>query len=151
VIGMFTEPMLDPSGSIIVEARNDIDVAALVANRVRGPEPAPGDAKGPGEYQAFVTIAALSVPPHLSLPITFAEYALNAYGVTYQNAWAVYGALVKAFHKVGARMKANGMGVYQSLVLTGGTEDADPQTQQPVVRGTLRVIATTLAVETAGS
>lgn len=148
---MFTEPMLDPSGSLIVEARTDTDVAALVGTRVRGPEPAPGDAKGPGEYQAFVTIAALSVPPHLSLPITFAEYALNAYGVTYQNAWAVYAALVKAFHKAGERVKTSGLGIYSTFVLTGGTEDADPQTQQPVVRGTLRVIATTLAVETAGS
>lgn len=149
--GMLTQPMLDPSGSLIVEARSDASVAALVGTRVRGPEPAPGDAKGPGEYIAFVTIACLDAPPHLSLPITFADYAINAYGTTYQNAWAVYGALVKAFHKARTRVKSNGLGIYQSIVPSGGTEDSDPDTHQPVVRGTIRVIATTLAVETAGS
>lgn len=143
---MFGDPMLDPSGSIITEARADMDVAALVGDRVRGPLPSPGDAKGPGEYQAFVTIAALSVPPHPRVPLTFAEYGINAYGTTYQNAFAVYGALVKAFHQVGARTKSNGLGIYRSFVLSGGTEDADPETKQPVVRGTLRVTATTVEV-----
>lgn len=146
-----TEPQLDPSGPIIVEAREDPDVAALVSARVRGPEPAKDDAKGAGEYQAFVTVACLSAPPFFGVPITFAEYALNAYGVTYQNAWAVWGALVKCFHKTGPRVKANGLVIYQTLAISGGTEDSDPATKQPVVRGTIRVIASTLAVETAGS
>lgn len=155
--GMLTAPQLDPMGALIAEAKADLDVATLVSTRVRGFEPAPqtdtydGDSHGPGEYKAFVVIAALDVPPHISLPITFADYALNAYGVTHQNAWAVWAALVKAFHKVGARMKSNGLGIYQSIVITGGAQDRDPDTQQPVVRGTLRIIATTLAVETAGS
>jgi hypothetical protein len=151
VSAMFTVPQLDPSGAIIIEAREDPDVAALVDERVRGPEPAKDDARGAGQYQAFVTIACLSAPPEFGVPTTFAEYALNAYGSTYQNAWAVWAALVKAFHKVGPRVKANGLAIYQTLVLTGGTEDSDPITKQPVVRGTLRVIASTLAVETAGS
>lgn len=145
------EPQLDPSGPIIVEARTDPDVAALVGNRVRGPEPAADDQKGAGQFQAFVTVACLSAPPFGGVPVTFAEYALNAYGATYQNAWAVWAALVKCFHKVGPRVKANGLVIYQSLVISGGTEDSDPVTRQPVVRGTIRVIASTLAVETAGS
>lgn len=149
--GMLTEPQLDPSGSLIVEARTDPDVAALVSNRVRGPEPAPGDARGPGEYIAFVTVAALDVPPHWGVPVTFADYAINAYGTTFQNAWAVWAALVKAFHKVGPRTKANGLAIYQTLIASGGTEDNDPDTRQPVVRGVLRVVASTLAVETTGS
>jgi hypothetical protein len=128
-------------GALVAEARADAHVAALVSTRVRGGEPGPEDAKGPGEYQAFVVISALDAPPHISVPVTFAEYALNAYGATHQNAWAVWAALVKAFHKVGPRVKANGLALYQTFVVTGGTQDADPDTKQPVVRGTLRVIA----------
>lgn len=149
--GMFTEPQLDPSGALIVEARSDVDVAALVADRVRGPRPGPGDAQGPGQYKAFVCIGALDVPPHWGVPTTFADYAINCYGVTYQNAWAVWAALVKAFHKVGPRVKANGLAIHQTLIASGGLEDEDPDTQQPVVRGVLRVVASTLAVPTAGS
>lgn len=149
--GMLLAPQLDPSGAIIVEARDDVDVANLVADRVRGPEPARGDALGPGKFQAFVTIAALDVPPHPTVPITFADYAINAYGTTFQNAWAVWAALVKAFHKVGPRTKTNGLVIHQSLITAGGIEDHDPDTRQPVVRGVLHVVASTLAVETAGS
>ena len=148
---MLTEPQLDPMGALITEARADLDVADLVGTRVRGGEPGPGDARGPGEYQAFVVFEALSVPIHPQLPITFAEYAVNAYGTTHQNASAVWFALVKAFHKARTRTKSNGLGIYSSFVLTGGSQDRDPDTQQPVVRGTVRVIATALADETAGS
>lgn len=154
---MLDEPQLDPMGALIAEARNDADVGLLVGNRVRGYEPKPatdadrGDARGPGEYVPFVIISALSVPPHPRVPVTFAEYALNAYGTTPQNAWAVWGALVKAFHAVRTRVKGNGLGIYQSLVVSGGEQDRDPDTSQPVVRGVVRVIATTLAVETVGS
>lgn len=144
---MLTAPQLNPMGALIAEAKADPDVAALTGTRVRGGEPAPGDARGPGEYQAFVVISALDVPPHPQLPITFAEYALNAYGTTHQNASAVWFALVKAFHKARARVKGNGLGIYQSIVVTGGGEDRDPDTDQPVVRGTVRVIATALALE----
>jgi hypothetical protein len=150
MVGMLAEPQLDPMGALISEARADGDVAALVSTRVRGGEPAPGDAKGPGEYQAFVVISALDVPPHPSVPITFADYAVNAYGVTHQNAWAVWAALVKAFHKVGPRVKANGLAIYQTLVTSGGTQDTDPDTKQPVVRGVVRVI-TSLGDITPGS
>lgn len=149
---MLSAPMLDPLGALITEARADPHVSALVSTRVRGYEPAgrtdtyPGDVRDPGDYVAFVVISALSVPPHLSLPITFADYAINAYGTDAPNAWAVYGALVKAFHKVGERVKGNGLGIYQSLVVTGGEQDRDPGNQQPVVRGTVRIVATAQAV-----
>lgn len=155
--GMLTAPQLNILGSLVTEALADSDVASLTSGRVRGAQPRPvsdtyaGDARGPGEYVAFVILSTLDDHPHPQLPITFAEYAVNAYGVTPQNAAAVWHALVKAFHKVRTRTKSNGLGIYQSLVLTGGEQDRDPDTQQPVVRGTLRVIATALAVEAAGS
>lgn len=148
---MLAEPQLDPMGALIAEARADPDLSALVSTRVRGFEPAPGDALGPGQYQAFVVIAALDVPPHLRVPLTFATYGVNCYGSTAQGAWAVWGAFVKAFHMVGPRVKANGLGIYQTFVVSGGEQDKDPDTGQPVVRGTIRVTATTLDAQASGS
>lgn len=148
---MLEDPQLDILGSLISEARADVDVALLVSDRVRGYQPAPGDALGAGEYRAFVVFSTLDDHPHPQLPITFAEFAVDAYGVTPQGASAVWHALVKAFHKARTRVKGNGLGIYQSIVVTGGDQDRDPDTKQPVVRGTIRVIATALAVETTGS
>lgn len=160
--GMLTEPQLDPFGAIIAEARADADLATLVSNRVRAGEPAPklitngvttyeGDARGPGEYIPFVVISTLDLPIHPQLPITFAEYAINCYGTTFQNATAVWLAFVKAFHKVRSRTKASGLGIYSSTITAGGSQDRDPDTKQPVIRGVLRVIATASSVTPPGS
>lgn len=138
---MLADPQLDPMGALITELRADSDVAALVSARVRGFEPAPGDALGPGSYQAFIVLTALSVPPHPRVPITFAEYGARCYGATPQGAWAVWGAVVKALHQVGDRTKSNGLLIYRTFVLTGGSQDRDPDTQQPVVTGSIRLTA----------
>lgn len=143
---MLAEPQLDPLGSLIVEIRSDVEVDALVDGRVRGFEPAPGDAKPSGSYQGFIVIVALGVPPDPQLPVTFATYAIRCYGATPQAAWAVWGAVVSAVHETGPRLKANGLGIYKTIVVDGGEQGKDPDTQQPVVTGTVRLIATTQAV-----
>jgi hypothetical protein len=143
---MLDAAQLDPMGSLITEARSDAEVAALVDTRVRGFEPAPGDAKGSGEYQAFIVISALNVTPIRRVPVTFAEYGIRAYGSTPQNAWAVWGALVKVFEGTTPRVKSNGLGIYQTFVVSGGEQGSDPDTKQPVVLGSIRVVATTQAV-----
>lgn len=143
---MFEDPQLDPLGALVSELRADSDVEDLVDDRVRGFEPAPGDAQNSGDYQAFIVISALDVTPHPRVPATFALYDIACYGVTGQNAWAVYGAVAKALHAVGSRMKANGLGIYRTFVLSGGDQDRDPDTRQPVVRATVRLIGTTQAV-----
>lgn len=143
---MIDEPQLDPLGSLLVEIRNDFDVEALVDGRVRGFEPAPGDAGAAGSYKAFVVIVTLSAPPDPQLPVTFATYGIRCYGVTPQGAWAVWGAVVKAIHSIGPRLKSNGLGIYRSAVVSGGEQGKDPDTQQPVCEGTVRLIATTQAV-----
>jgi hypothetical protein len=148
---MLDSPMLDPLGSLIVELKNDPDVASLVSSRVRGGEPAQGDAKGPNEYQAFIVLTTLDRPPHPSLPIQRAIFDAACYGTTFQNAGAVWGALVKAVHKVGARMKSSGLGIYISVIDSGGEQDKDPDTNQPLVRGTIRLVATAQSVTPAGS
>jgi hypothetical protein len=138
---MLDSPPLDPMGSLVTEVRGKAYVAALVGTRVRGGEPGAGDAKGPEAYQAFVVFRTLSEPPERRVPITFAEYGVEAYGVTYQNARAVWGAVVQALHEVGPRIKSNGLLIYKTAVITGGTQDKDPDTGQPLYRGTVRLIA----------
>ena len=95
---------------------------------------------------SFVVIVALDEPPEPRVPVTFATYAIRTYGATPQNARAVWGAVVKAVHMVGPRLKANGLGIYQTRVVTGGTQDTDPDTKQPVVTGIVQLIGTTVAV-----
>jgi hypothetical protein len=143
---MLPAPQLDPLGSLLVEIREDVDVDALVDGRVRGFEPAPGDAKPNGSYQGFIVIVALGVPPDPQLPVTFATYGIRCYGATPQAAWAVWGAVVKCVHENPVRVKSNGLGIYKTIVVDGGEQGKDPDTQQPVVTGTVRLIATTQAV-----
>lgn len=154
---MLATPMLDPLGAVVTELRADPDVVNLVSDRVRGGEPKgktdlyEGDALGPGSYKAFIVLTTLDRPPHPSLPIQRAIFGVACYGTTYQNASAVWGAVVKAVHRVGERVKASGLGIYISAVETGGSQDTDPDTKQPLVRGTIRVIATAQPVSPAGS
>lgn len=154
---VMNDPQLDPTGALILELRSDGDLAALVGNRVRGYEPmgdvyadgtlvSRGDARGAGEYTAFVVISGLSDQLHPRAPVAFGEWGVVAYGTTPQNARAVWGAVVKALHAIGPRIKANGLGIYKTLVVSGGEQDKDPDTGQPAVRGTVRVVATTQVV-----
>jgi hypothetical protein len=148
-------PMLDPTGALIVEIRETPEVAALVKSRVRPDEPAgasdayEGDALAAPNYKAFIVVTPLSIPPDPRLPISFAEWGFSCYGATFQNAWAVYAAVVKGIHGRGVRTKSSGLGFYNSFVATGGGEDTDPITKQPVVTGTIRAIVTTAPVVTA--
>jgi len=144
--GMLTEPQLDPMGALILELRADADVAALVDTRVRGYQPAPGDALGPGEYRPFVVLQALTVMPHARVPVTWAEYAVRTYGATPQGAWAVWGAVVKALHEVGHRTTTAGQLFYKSIIVSGGTQDEDPDTHQPLVTGSVQLIASLQSV-----
>lgn len=156
--GLLSEPMIDPMGGIIAELRADADVQDLVGvdecgfRRIRGGEalgagkcangtPRSADGLGPGAYRAFIVVAALDDPPFGRVPIQRAVYSVACYGTTYQNARAVWGAVVKAMHLVGTRVHST-TGFYISAVDQGGEQDKDPDTGQPVVRGTIRVIAT---------
>ena len=150
---MMDVSMIDPMGAVIAELKADATLSSLVHGRVRGEEPAPGDARGPVDpedpdsgYQAFVVITTFEDPPHPRLPIQRALYGLNCYGATFQNARAVWGAVVKAMHLVGARLASNGVGIYVSVIEGGGESDHDPDTNQPVIRGTLRITTTVKAM-----
>jgi hypothetical protein len=143
---MISDPPTDPLGSLLVEIRDDIDVDALVDGRVRGGEPAAGDVQPAGKYKAFIVISTLDDPPHPRIPVRFATYSVRMYGTTYQNASAIYAAVVKAIHMVGPHRKANGLGIYWTTVISGGSQDRDPDTAQPLTTAVISLIGTTQAV-----
>jgi hypothetical protein len=91
-------------------------------------------------------VSTIDDPPHPRLPIQRAVYSVACYGATFQNAREVYGAVVKAMHVIGERVKANGLGIYISVVDGGGEQETDPVTLQPCIRAMVRVIATAQAV-----
>jgi hypothetical protein len=137
---------LDPFGKVLLELRDDAAVEALT-DRIRGHEPGPEDAKGPGEYIAFVVVSDLGgFRGRRGLPIQFPRVNVRAYADTYTNAKALYLACQDALHDVGQRVHANGLGIYASHDATGGTEGADPRTHQPYIEGVFELIATTTAV-----
>lgn len=142
---MLNDPMLDPTGAIITELRADPDVAALVGTRVAAGEVPPGWGKGAGSYQAFVILVGAPAPDR-RVPMTRARYAVRCYAATYQQASAVWGAVVKALHKVGPRVKVSGLGIYLSAIGEDADSFRDPDTAQPYTEGSLDVIATAQAV-----
>ena len=142
---MLDDPLVDPMGSIVTELRADLDVAALVGTRVRGGEAATGDAKGAGQYQAFIVVTGAPAPM-LSVPVSRSSYGIRCYGATYQNATAVWGAAVKALHRVGPRVKASGLGIYLTTIDESAEPGSDPDTGQPYIEGTIRIIAAAQAI-----
>lgn len=143
--GMLSASLMDPMGALITELRADSGVSALVGARVRGGEPAPGDARDPGQYQAFVVLIGPPAP-NSRVPISRSSITVRCYGSTFQNATAVWGAVVKALHAVGPRLKGNGLGIYRSAFLEEADTLKDPDTEQPYVEGTIEVTATAQAV-----
>jgi hypothetical protein len=153
-----TEPMVNVVGAMITELRDDADVAALVGNRIRHANPLgevhdasgaltyDGDAHGSGEYKAFIVLVVLSDPPVRRVPVQYLEVAARCYGVTRQQARELYGAVVKTFHDRGVRVKTNGIGIWRSAMVGGGSDDTDPKTSQPLVVGTIQLIAATVVV-----
>lgn len=137
---------LDPFGKVLLELRDDAAVSAIT-DRIRGHEPGPDDAHGPGNYVAFVVIADLGgIRGRRGLPIQYPRVNVRCYADTYTNAKALYLACQDALHDVGPRVHANGLGIYASHDETGGNEGADPVTHQPYIEGVFELITTTTPV-----
>lgn len=137
--------MIDPLGRILTEIRDDAAVAAITT-RIRGGEPAPGDAKGPGEWVPFVVLVRLGTLRERGLPMQEVRIAARCYGTTFQQAAALAGAVSDAVHAAGPRISTAGVGIWRSFDDGGGGADIDPDTGQPHEEVVLSVIATTQAV-----
>lgn len=137
---------LDAFGKALLEIRDSPSVAAIT-DRVRGHEPGPEDAQGPGEYRAFVVLEDLgSLRLRRGVPVQNQRIGVRAYADTYTNAKALYLACADAIHDEGPRTHANGVGIWTSHDDTGGTEGFDPRTKQPYIEGVFEFLATTTTV-----
>lgn len=151
---------MDVLGKLVLEVRDDSGVDAIAHGRVRGTDPAPevvnpttgaviaiADAQGPGDYVAFVVMTLLDDPrvgPRI--PAHRARIAARCYGRTRAEAASLRWAVSNALHLVGPRLKANGLGIYQTLDDTSGGQGTDPDTAQPFETVIFDALATTIAV-----
>ena len=136
--------MIDVFGKALLELLDDPGVAAIT-DRIRGHQPGPDDAKGPGEYVAFVVVTDLGGPPLPRTPVQFARLNVRCYGATPQGAKALYVACSNALHHIGPRVHGT-VGLYISHDTTGGAEGQDPRTDQPYIDFVVELIATAAAV-----
>jgi hypothetical protein len=122
--------MIDPLGFILTTIRDDATVAALTT-RIRGGEPAAGDALGPGHYLPFVVLVNLGHVRERRLPVQEVRIAARCYGVTHQGAAALAGAVSDSIHAKGPRTSSGGVGIWTSFDDGGGGGLLDPDTNQP--------------------
>jgi hypothetical protein len=154
----FIDPELDVLPKLLIELRDDPVVSSIVGDRVRGKDPegpllnndgeeiAPGDVRGPGEYVPFVVLSRLGGPPHPRVPIITARISIRCYGRSDREAAVLRNACSRALHGKDARTFANGLGIYVSHDVTGGDQDSDPDTSQPLESFVVEAVASTQPV-----
>lgn len=142
----------DPLGKLLIEIRDDSAVKAIAganptANpaRVRGFEPAPGDAQGPGSYRAFVVLVNEGGQRWKRVPVQRPRIVARCYGRTAAEASQLAAAVSDSIHYQGPRVASNGLGIYASYDDQSGEQDRDPDTKQPYATVFIDLIATTQA------
>jgi hypothetical protein len=136
----------DALPKILLELRDDDDVDEIVDGRVRGFEPAPGDAQAADAYKAFVVVVQLDAPRLGRIPVQRPVIAVRCYGRTPQEAAALRWACSNAVHFTGPRVHNNRLGIYTSMDTGGGEQLRDPDTNQPYQMFTMDAFATTMEV-----
>jgi hypothetical protein len=152
---MIDEPMPPFMGKLIVELRDDADVAAIT-DRIRSPRPAPGDsgwsadAEGRRTYKhAFVVLVHNGggrLPGMRTVPVRTERVVARCYGRDSTEAELLYLACTRALHGVGPRTFASGLAIYQSFEDSGPDVELDPDTQQPHYDFVIETLASTQAV-----
>lgn len=123
--------LVDPLGYVLTTIRDDATVAALTT-RIRGGEPAPGDALGAGHYLRFVVLTRLGAARLKRAPVQEVRLLAKCYGTgtTGQDATALAGAVSDAIHAIGHRISAGGVSIFDSFDDGGEGPTRDPDTQQ---------------------
>jgi hypothetical protein len=134
--------LADPMGRILTEIRDDPTVAAITT-RIRGGEPAAGDALGAGHYLAFVVLSMLGRTRLPHVPVQEVRISARCYGVTFQGATALAAAVSDAIHARGHRISPSGMAIFDSLDDGAGETTTDPGTGQPYASLVISVNALT--------
>ena len=133
--------VLSPLLAAVAELAADSAIQGIVGldaggtRRVRPTEPGPGDALGPGLYQAFVVVSILDGSPLAHMGIRDNTLGIRAYAETYPKAEALWLACESVFRDRGARIATSRLGIYHSQVTGGGMADRDPDTRQPLFHG----------------
>ena len=122
--------MIDVLGYLLTTIRDDATVAAMTT-KIRGGEPAAGDALGAGSFQRFVVLVDLGYSRDKRLPVQEVRIAARCYGLTHQDARALAGAVADSIHGLGPRTSAGGVGIWTSFDDGGGGGFKDPDTAQP--------------------
>lgn len=122
--------MTDVLGKILTEIRDNVAVQALTT-RVRGGEPAPGDALGAGQFQRFVVLTRLGSQRLKRAPIQEVRIVAKCYAATFQAAAELAGAVSNAIHATGHRISSSGVAIFGSFEDVGLGAEKDPGTLQP--------------------
>lgn len=131
--------MISPIGALVTELRT----ANIASKRVRGGEPADGDAKPADSFQRFVVLVNLGARRLHRTPMQIVRIGVRAYAPTYQDATALYGEISDALDNAGPRLSNAGLPIYQSLDDVASGAEKDPDTGQPYEAGVLEVFAGT--------
>ena len=123
--------LADPFGKILTDIRDDPTVAAITT-RIRGGEPAPDDALGPGQYQPFVVLSVLGRSRLKRAPLQEVRLVAKCYGATFQGADALAAAVSDAIHAVGIRTSGSGVVIFGSFDDGGEGATKDLDTAQPM-------------------
>lgn len=134
--------MISPIGALVTELRT----ANIASQRVRGGEPAPGDAQPAGSFQRFVVLTDLGHRRLHRTPMQIVRVGVRAYAATFQDAAALYGEVSDALDNAGPRLSASRLPIYQSLDDTGSGASKDPATDQPYEEGVLEIFAGTTTI-----
>ncbi len=125
----------EPMGTILSELRT----ANIASKRVRGNEPAQGDAITP--YQRFVVVIDLGGPRLHRAPLQTVRYSIRCYGATPQDASDLYRDVSDTLDNRGPRYGPTDVALHQSLDDTGGSFGKDPITKQPFYEGVFEILA----------
>jgi hypothetical protein len=137
---------VDPLGYILTTIRDNAAVASLTT-RVRGGEPAPGDAKVP--YQRFIVLVRLGSQRLKRAPIQEVRLAARCYGQggnPTQDAAALAGAVSDSIHAIGHRISSGGVAIFGTFDDGGDGAAKDPDTGQPYETVIVQVNALTSLV-----
>jgi hypothetical protein len=133
--------MTDPMGFLVTLMRD----ASIAGKRVRGGEPAQGDAQPRQLWQRFVVLTLLGRTREPRAPVQSLRVGVRAYAATYQDASALYGEISDLMNNAGPRVSASGIVIHNTLD-SDSSQDQDPVTGQPYVNGVMEVIAGTALV-----
>jgi hypothetical protein len=136
---------LSPLEAAVTELLAAVTVTATTT-RIRAVEPAPGDALGAGHYLPFVVLSQLDAPWTPGTGTASVTIGIRAYAATYPAAEALCLACLAVFHRKGPRIAVSRLGTYSSVAEGGPTLDKDPDTQQPLAHGIVRLNASIQAI-----